>query len=138
MTPQKKNLLTFASGTFAYTPIHYLYRSLKPEELCALYGVADVCIVSSIRDGLNMVSYEYVACQAERKGVLMMSNYAGAIKVLPSCVVINPWDTPRFAAKIEQVLRMPGEEREQRYNDIEKVVAKWTRSVNPNRSEDQI
>lgn len=74
-----------------------------------------------------MVSYEYAACQAKRKGVLVMSIYAGAAKTLPSCVIINPWDTPRFAGTIGQVLNMSIEEREARHNDISEVVNKWTR-----------
>ncbi|KIX06860.1 alpha,alpha-trehalose-phosphate synthase (UDP-forming) [Rhinocladiella mackenziei CBS 650.93] len=116
-------------GTFSHTPIHYLYRSVSPEQLCALYAASDVCIIASVRDGLNMVSYEYAACQEQRKGVLMMSHYAGAVKTLPECVVFNPWDTPRFAERINQVLNMPMEERERRHGEIIKVVDKWT-SVN--------
>ena len=69
-----------------------MYKSLDPEELCALYSVADACLISSTRDGLNMVSYEYIACQAERNGVLVLSQYAGAAKMLPSALLINPWD----------------------------------------------
>ncbi|EXJ90236.1 hypothetical protein A1O1_03335 [Capronia coronata CBS 617.96] len=113
-------------GTFTHTPIHYLYKSLNPEQLSALYAVSDVCIISSLRDGLNMVSYEYVASQVQRKGVLMMSNYAGAVKLLPSCVAINPWDLPRFAEKIGDVLDMPPEERARRQEENYNVVSKWT------------
>lgn len=116
------------SGTFSFTPIHYLYRSVKPEQLCALYAVSDVCIISSIRDGLNMVSYEYIACQnSSTAGVLMMSYYAGAVKTLPSCLVINPWDIPRFANAIEDSLNMPEGERKQRYKENADVVDRYTR-----------
>lgn len=125
----KYTILTRRSGTFTYTPIHYLYKSIKPEELCALYAIADVCIISSLRDGLNMVSYEYVACQTERKGVLMMSSYAGAAKTLPECMILNPWDTPRFADKMARALEMPMDERERRQSANSKVVDSWTRSV---------
>ncbi|KAK5029296.1 hypothetical protein LTS07_005758 [Exophiala sideris] len=114
-------------GTFSHTPIHYLYRSIKPEQLCALYAVSDVCIISSIRDGLNMVSYEYIACQnKETAGTLMMSYYAGAVKTLPSCTVINPWDIPRFANTIRDVLDMPQAERRQRYTENAHVVDTYT------------
>lgn len=114
-------------GTFSHAPIRYLYRSVQPETLCALYAVSDVCIISSVRDGLNLVSYEYAACQAKRKGVLVMSIYAGAAKTLPSCVMINPWDTQRFAETIGRVLNMSVKERESRYSDISEVVNNWTR-----------
>jgi trehalose-6-phosphate synthase len=75
-----------------------------------------------------MVSYEYVACQnKETAGTLMMSYYAGAVKTLPSCVVINPWDIPRFANTIHDVLDMPQEERRQRYTENAHVVDTYTR-----------
>jgi trehalose-6-phosphate synthase len=76
-----------------------------------------------------MVSYEYVACQSAKKGVLAMSQYAGAAKTLPSSIIFNPWDTPRFACMIKQILTMPDEERERRYKANAKIVDKWT-SVN--------
>lgn len=89
--------------------------------------MSDVCIISSLRDGLNMVSYEYVASQIQRKGVLVMSQYAGAVKLLPSCVVINPWDIDRFAQTIGKVLEMPADERARRHEENFDVVSKWTR-----------
>jgi len=115
-------------ATFRHTPVHYLYRSVKPELLCALYAVSDVCVISSVRDGLNLVSYEFAACQEEKKGVLMMSNYVGAVKTLPkkSMVTFNPWDTPRFADKINDALNMSEQEREDNYTAIMKVVETWT------------
>lgn len=112
-------------GSFSYTPIIYLYRSIDPETLCALYAVADSCIVSSTRDGLNLVSYEYVACQRSRNGVLMMSQYTGAAQMLTSCFKFNPWDTPRFAEAIGQVLAMPIEERRRRWEEAADVVESW-------------
>src|ERR1700748_2893448 len=101
-------------ATFKHTPVHYLYRSIKPEQLAALYAASDVCVISSIRDGLNLVSYEYAACQEDKKGVLMMSNYVGAIKTLPvsSLVTFSPWDTQRFAERINAALVMSQEEKE--------------------------
>ncbi|OAP58891.1 alpha,alpha-trehalose-phosphate synthase (UDP-forming) [Fonsecaea erecta] len=115
-------------ATFGHTPIQYMYRSVEPEQLCALYAVSDVCIISSVRDGLNLVSYEYAACQEERKGVLMMSTYAGAIKTLPSdsVILLNPWDTPRFAERINQAVNMGMDERAQRHRQMMQVVDTWT------------
>jgi len=74
-----------------------------------------------------MVSYEYVACQNKRKGVLVLSQYTGAAKMLQSCVVINPWDTTRFAETIRKVLVMPEDERSRRHDEAAKVVDEWTR-----------
>ena len=100
---------------------------VERDDVAALYATADACLISSTRDGLNMVSYEYVACQRKRKGVLVMSQYTGAAKMLPSSVLVNPWDTPRFAETIAKVLEMPMEERTRRQDDAAKVVDQWTR-----------
>ena len=110
-----------------WTPIRYLYTSLKPEQLHALYALSDVCIVSSIRDGLNLVSFEYVACQTARKGVLVLSQYTGAAKILTSAVLFNPWDLPRFSDAILTALEMPLEDRQQRHDSAIKAVETWTR-----------
>ena len=106
-----------------------MYQSVKPEVLCALYAVSDACLISSTRDGLNLVSYEYVACQVEQNGVLVLSQYAGAAKMLPSSVFVNPWDTPRFAETIAKVLVMPADERARRQREAKKVVDQRTRYV---------
>jgi trehalose-6-phosphate synthase len=120
--------LTARLATFKHTPVHYLHRSVKPECLCALYAIADVCIISSIRDGLNLVSYEYAACQDEDGGVLMMSTYAGAMKTLPqhSMICFNPWDTPRFAEAIREAVSMDRHARMERHRGVMKIVDTWT------------
>jgi len=110
-----------------WTPIQYLHMSLEKATLHALYAVSDVCIVSSIQDGLNLVSYEYVASQTERKGVLMLSQYTGAARLLKSAIHFNPWDAPRFSEAIEQALGMSQEERKSRLDSATDIVANWTR-----------
>ncbi|PKI60064.1 hypothetical protein CRG98_019549 [Punica granatum] len=60
-------------GTLTAVPIHHLDRSLDFYKLCALYAVTDVALVTSLRDGMNLVSYEFVACQDSKKGVLILS-----------------------------------------------------------------
>jgi trehalose-6-phosphate synthase len=69
-------------GTVEYVPIHFMHRSVTFEELVALYAVADACIVSSTRDGMNLVSYEYITCQKEHHGSLILSEFAGAAQSL--------------------------------------------------------
>lgn len=74
-------------STLHHVPIHYINQSITPYELTALYNLADVCFVSSVRDGMNLVSHEYVACQDQdcpnRKGpgVLVLSEFAGSAQV---------------------------------------------------------
>lgn len=116
------------SGTLTYTPIRYLYTSLNPMQLHALYAVSDVCLVSSVRDGLNMVCYEYIASQQnDRKGVLVLSQYTGAATLLPSAVIFNPWDIPRFAEAIFTGLNMPLDDRQKRLDAAAKTVNTLTR-----------
>ena len=57
-------------GTLTHVPIHHLDRQLSFHELCALYAITDVLLVTSLRDGMNLVSYEYVACQTDNAGAL--------------------------------------------------------------------
>lgn len=69
-------------GTLTHVPIYHLDRQLSFHELVALYAITDVALVTSLRDGMNLVSYEYVACQRDNAGVLILSEFAGAAQSL--------------------------------------------------------
>ncbi|KAA8519585.1 hypothetical protein F0562_013791 [Nyssa sinensis] len=104
-------------GTLTAVPIHHLDRSLDFHALCALYAVTDVALVTSLRDGMNLVSYEFVACQASKKGVLILSEFAGAAQSLGAgAILVNPWNVTEVAASIGYALNMPADEREKRHN----------------------
>ncbi|VVA91594.1 unnamed protein product [Arabis nemorensis] len=84
--------------------------------LCALYAIADVMLVTSSRDGMNLVSYEFVACQEAKKGVLVLSEFAGAGQSLGAgAILMNPWNVTEVASAIKEALNMPSEERETRH-----------------------
>ncbi|KAG5410295.1 hypothetical protein IGI04_006614 [Brassica rapa subsp. trilocularis] len=103
-------------GTLTAAPIHHLDRSLDFYALCALYAVTDVALVTSLRDGMNLVSYEFVACQEAKKGVLILSEFAGAAQSLGAgAILVNPWNITEVAASIGQALNMSSEEREKRH-----------------------
>lgn len=103
-------------GTLTAVPIHHLDRSLDFHALCALYAVTDVALVTSLRDGMNLVSYEFVACQDAKKGVLILSEFAGAAQSLGAgAILVNPWNITEVAASIGQALNMPADEREKRH-----------------------
>ncbi|KAL3522595.1 hypothetical protein ACH5RR_015429 [Cinchona calisaya] len=103
-------------GTLTAVPIHHLDRSLDFHALCALYAVTDVALVTSLRDGMNLVSYEFVACQDEKKGVLILSEFAGAAQSLGAgAILVNPWNITEVAASIGYALTMPADEREKRH-----------------------
>ncbi|KAI3680862.1 hypothetical protein L6452_35639 [Arctium lappa] len=104
-------------GTLTTVPIHHLDRSLDFHALCALYAITDVALVTSLRDGMNLVSYEFVACQASKKGVLILSEFAGAAQSLGAgAILVNPWNVTEVAAAISYALNMPPDEREKRHN----------------------
>ncbi|KAE9621580.1 putative alpha,alpha-trehalose-phosphate synthase (UDP-forming) [Lupinus albus] len=103
-------------GTLSAVPIHHLDRSLDFQALCALYAITDVALVTSLRDGMNLVSYEFVACQDEKKGVLILSEFAGAAQSLGAgAILVNPWNITDVAAAIAKALNMPSSEREKRH-----------------------
>ncbi|CAM6105282.1 unnamed protein product [Calypogeia fissa] len=103
-------------GTLTTVPIHHLDRSLAFHELCAVYAITDVALVTSLRDGMNLVSYEYVACQNGRKGVLVLSEFAGAAQSLGAgAILVNPWNVSDVAMSIEDALTMSEAERNERH-----------------------
>jgi trehalose 6-phosphate synthase/phosphatase len=101
-------------GTPDWTPVVYINRSIERAELVALYKLADVCWVGSLRDGMNLVAKEYVACKAEGDGVLVLSEFAGAAAEMGEALLINPFDEERTALSIERALTLDEDERRQR------------------------
>ncbi|KAK6132582.1 hypothetical protein DH2020_033684 [Rehmannia glutinosa] len=78
--------------------------------------ICDVALVTSLRDGMNLVSYEFVACQDSKRGVLILSEFAGAAQSLGAgAILVNPWNITEVASAIGQALNMPAEEREKRH-----------------------
>ena len=79
-------------GELGSVPIHYMYRSVPPEELAALYRLADVAMVTPLRDGMNLVAKEYIASRSDDSGVLVLGEFAGAASELGEALVVNTWD----------------------------------------------
>jgi trehalose 6-phosphate synthase/phosphatase len=101
-------------GTPNWTPVVYINRSIELSELVALYKLADVCWVGSLRDGMNLVAKEYVACKGEGDGVLVLSEFAGAAAEMGEALLINPYDEDSTASTVERALSLEEEERRQR------------------------
>ncbi|KAF4775498.1 glycosyltransferase family 20 [Colletotrichum scovillei] len=115
-------------GTIEFMPIHFLHQSVSFDELTALYAVSDVCLVSSTRDGMNLVSYEYIATQRERHGVMILSEFTGAAQSLNGSLIVNPWNTEELANAIHDAVTMSPEQRETNYKKLERYVFKYTSS----------
>ncbi|KAH7484601.1 Alpha,alpha-trehalose-phosphate synthase [UDP-forming] A [Phytophthora ramorum] len=122
-------------GTLTHSPVHYIHRSVAPSELVALYNLADVCLVTSIRDGMNLVSHEYVMCQSqscephrEGPGVLILSEFAGSAQSLSGAIRVNPWNTTDMANALGYALELPLMEREYRQTNLYRYVKTHTAS----------
>ncbi|MFH1262775.1 MAG: bifunctional alpha,alpha-trehalose-phosphate synthase (UDP-forming)/trehalose-phosphatase [Pseudomonadota bacterium] len=101
-------------GDAQHSPIQYVAHEIGFPELCALYERADVLLVTSVRDGMNLVALEYAACQKDRHGVLVLSEFAGAASSMGGSLFVNPWDAVQTANAISRALTMETNERASR------------------------
>ncbi|ODV80121.1 glycosyltransferase family 20 protein [Suhomyces tanzawaensis NRRL Y-17324] len=113
-------------GTVEFVPIHYMHKSIPFEELISLYHMSDVCLVSSTRDGMNLVSYEYIACQQENKGALILSEFAGAAQSLNGAIIVNPWSTEELSDAIKESLTLPKEKKDLNFKKLFEYISKYT------------
>lgn len=97
-------------GTLNWTPIRYIYRSLDARELVALYGASDVALITPLRDGMNLIAKEYLASRNDEKGVLILSEMAGAAQEMLEALIVNPNDPDEVARLIGSALDMPADE----------------------------
>jgi trehalose-6-phosphate synthase len=99
-------------GTPDWVPVLYFYRSFPFEKLTPLYAIADVLLVTPLRDGMNLIAKEYIATRSDRKGVLILSETAGAAQELGESLIVNPNNTEEIAAAMKTALELrPSEQR---------------------------
>lgn len=101
-------------GRMNWTPIQYFYRSFPLNALSAFYRMAHVALVSPLRDGMNLVCKEFIASKLDKKGVLILSEMAGASKELSDALLINPNNIVQMVDALKEALTMPEEEQERR------------------------
>lgn len=111
--------------TLNWHPINYFYRSFPVETLSALYNFADVGLVTPMRDGMNLVSKEYVASRKDSNGVLILSEMAGASKELIDALIVNPNNIGAIARGIHEALNMPEGEQRRRMKQMQQIVSKF-------------
>lgn len=121
-------------STLEWQPIIYRYTNLPFEELCALYQVADVALITPLRDGMNLVAKEYVASRIDQDGTLILSELAGAANELGEAMLVNPTDKLEVATKINAALLTTPEDQKQamtvmqgrlKENDVVSWVARY-------------
>jgi trehalose 6-phosphate synthase len=101
-------------GTPDWEPIVLVHENVHAELLAAIYRAADLCLVSSLQDGMNLVAKEFVACQVDEHGVLVLSRFTGAAEEIDEAVLINPFNVGGFADGIRAALEMAPSERTRR------------------------
>jgi trehalose 6-phosphate synthase len=101
-------------------PVHYLYRGLSSGQLLAHYGIADVCLVTPLCDGMNLVSKEFVVTQeaVDGAGVLVLSEFAGAAEELREALPCNPFDVEGLSGSIELALELEEDDRRYRIEQL--------------------
>jgi len=112
-------------GTIGWMPVWYLYRSLPFQPLAALYSLADVALVTPLRDGMNLVAKEYTATKVDGKGVLILSETAGAAQELGEAIIVNPNNQEEIAQALVKALEMPEQEQIERNRVMQKRLHRY-------------
>lgn len=120
-----------SAGRIGRQPLHYQFGGVERSRLKALYRLADVCMVTPLRDGLNLVAKEYVACRGQDDGVLVLSEFAGAAEELHEAIPVNPYDPMGMKAALRQALDMDEDEQRRRMapmreRTLANTVERWT------------
>ncbi|MEN6487481.1 MAG: trehalose-6-phosphate synthase, partial [Smithella sp.] len=110
----------FANGS--YQPVYLKIEHHEPEEVNRYYRAADVCIVTSLHDGMNLVAKEYVAARDDERGVLVLSQFTGAANELYEALIVNPYHIEQTADALFQALTMPDFEQKERMRSMRAMV----------------
>ena len=111
-------------GRIGKSAVNYLHRSLPHEQLVPLYAIADVMLVTPMRDGMNLVAKEYVACRSKSDGVLVLSEFTGAAQELHGALLVNPHDVEGVKEAMVSGLTMSREEQRRRMRNLRRIVRK--------------
>ncbi len=123
-----ERLISSINGKFAtldWLPVHYQYKSVEFKRLAGLYFAADVALITPLRDGMNLVAKEFVSTRIDKRGVLILSDTAGAAAELKEAIIVNPTDREEIAQAIFQALTMPLEEQVSRNETMQARVRSY-------------
>ena len=104
-----------AYGSLEFTPVHHYHHHVQTDELYALLSIADAALITAVRDGMNTTSLEYIMCQQEKHGPLILSEFTGTAGSMSSALMVNPWDYAGLAKAINDALLMSDEEKISRH-----------------------
>lgn len=112
-------------GTIGWVPVWYLYCSLPFHTLVALYNLSKVALITPLRDGMNLIAKEFIATKIDGKGVLILSEMAGAAKELSEAIIVNPNNMERIADSIYKALTMPEKEQIERIRIMQSRIMRY-------------
>ena len=112
-------------GRDGYEPICLKVQHHEPPQVCECYRGADVCVVSSLHDGMNLVAKEFIGARDDEQGVLILSQFTGAARELTEALVINPYDIDQFAAALHVALTMPKVEQRARMRSMRGLIQEF-------------
>lgn len=113
-------------GRIGRPAIHYIHRSHSRDEMAALYRAADICVVTPLRDGMNLVAKEYVACRYDDDGALVLSEFAGAANEMKQAFLVNPYDINGMKEAFVQAMNATPRELARRMRAMRRTVAEHT------------
>ncbi len=106
-------------------PIVLQVEHHEPHAVYEYFRAADLCFVSSLHDGMNLVAKEFVAARDDERGVLILSEFTGAARELPEALIVNPYDADQCAAALQLALTMPAAEQRDRMRLMRDLVAEF-------------
>lgn len=112
-------------GTIDWTPILYFYRTFPFQQLTAIYRVAEVLLVTPVRDGMNLIAKEYVAARSDYRGTVVLSETAGAAREMSESLIVNPSDMDGIAEAIRTALELTPEQQEQNNTRIHRRLSRY-------------
>src|SRR5205807_480668 len=124
MIEEKVSTINGKFSSLHWQPVIYRYNHLGFEELCALYQVADVALITPLRDGMNLVAKEYIASCID-KGVLILSELTGAASEMNEALLVNPTDAVEVSDSIATALDMPLTEQRTRLSYMKKRLSDY-------------
>jgi trehalose 6-phosphate synthase len=112
-------------GRDGYRPVHLVAEHHDQDALIELYRAADACVVTSLHDGMNLVSKEFVAARDDERGVLVLSRYAGAAREMTEALIVNPYHVEETADALQRAITMPAEEQQVRMASLRDTVREF-------------
>ncbi len=112
-------------GTRGYQPIILLKSHHEPPEVFRFFRAADLCYVSSLDDGMNLVAKEFAAARTDLRGVLVLSEFTGAARELTEALIVNPYDLEASSAALATALTMPVDEQQDRMRSMRSVLSQF-------------